>query len=1595
MKIKLPIKFADRDIDEFIQKIHSNYELFSSDKYYFDFTDVEFIGNQELLIFSALLKSFVDSGIDFEVEFFKKGVSTNKINERVKKQIIQIWVVWKIWRILPNEDECKKYFGIDGKSVKRLQDELEYYPKQFEIYTRYGVTPFVSLKYINNYDETEIQKVISPIYKLNSVIEDLLRVNKCQHPFTSSSLSTIITEELYLNFLDHSLKSSFTNFKQYAFMSISFHSKIDEMKYNPADIQKRHAFNFQTECLQETKNFFYDKKTKKYFNTPYIQFSFLDFGLGIVKTLKEQYNILNPKSDIINYDSEVLRFAFNHDSSRHPIFSDENELEKFIPRGLFDALTIVRRYRGLLIVRSNYGKILFDFSINNDLENSFSYFGDNKLNFPGTFITLYIPAIEDISKLNVSSIKPEINFSAVKPDNKKYISINSISQKLKVGKDKLYSTLLSELKKEICDSPNYSLVFISFKGCELEKRIIKKTIYFLLSNYDINYQNNVVILNSLPGNLIDEIATEILMLSDAIKNYKLHPLPIIEIDRETGNLNVKWLGIYDDEDKHKLNDLLYEEYSIAKSDFKDPANVSGHLNEFDSYGNLISNFPSRNDIIKFYKIENDTLIFKQVEEILHKHNCIKKNNETSLYLCNGNYYQKEYVELNNLINSKKDCNTITQLLFDKLKVEIKDINQYKFIGITTISHKILKSLEDQNYISNNDYITLDNYHTFENDLNDEIIDSSKKYILICDVISTGYLTKRLNAKLTQLGTKIEHIAVITSCLHADFVTTKSFLTDFKDKIIFLNEYPIQKFERKQLTKEINSKNIIRINPHTNIPITLSINETKFDDSIIFHSSIEYYELTNEIIIKNKFLDSLKNDSIQVGFYKFNNVIHPYFFNTQLILKELGIELLAEIFNKINNLKLEKEKIQIFFPRKSGIGYFDFSKLRAVLNNHYIEEIEIERFGTPEGWRFPHNTDYLNSKIENNICLILDDGSCSGDSLIQMIDEISFYDAKEIVVLCIIGRVNDHKREFFSRLAKINVKDGKSIPISIYFACHWHIPTYYIDENPSTKEILWLNELISLQNIPQSIRNIASSIVNEITPKSSISFRDYKYLPKIEIDQSITIPKKELLLIREELGKVIGYRLYKESFIFFDCFLKKYEKKIESHDRYKEIELLCATFIYEPYLYDKIIGILPDVVEKIEEFVRVLIFSDLKIYNSLTYKWNKKDIVHLFFIAFKNEKLLQELDEDKFKKLIAFTEPKGSALNYVLYKLLNYFSINENQLKGKKFDTQLKELLFKLKTVNSPASKEIRKFYNFISTLPSRDDFNSQLRLLVDNFTKQKEPEFHIDKISFDHNVSHILALIRECIINIEAGTLLENEKIQTLRERWLEMLNFINPILTFSSSFKEYLLPYPYFRLISKVESGDNSLRKMVGFNESVIFMLNQIFIDIEKLKLVEKNIIRIQSDFKIDSDFHKLISHPESNLISLVQKLCKKIEELSKIIIITGIEIIDTKYNISIPEVYSEILIVKELTTNLNNHSKKESNSKVFISFTMKNDSIVEMKIVNTISDLAFNNSNGQGIKCLNLLSDSKLFGFKFKSKTDGSNFVQTLLFNIIKNGY
>lgn len=1579
MTIKLSEKFADKHLDEIINSIYNNFIKTKNDKYIFDLTEVGYIANQELLVLSSLFSLFIKNNIEFEVLLFKKGVSTKDIPLRVRKQIIELWVVWKIWRVIPNQDYIK-YFGLDGNSIQILQKEDHYYPSKAELYGRYGVTPFITLDFINNYDANEIQQRINSVFKLSDAIEETLRENNSFHPFTSNSLSTIISEELYLNFLDHSLKSAFKDFLPFSSLSISFKKKYkDEIKYQNKN-------NFETEQIPEAKSFFYDSVTNDFYNRGYIEFSFLDFGSGIPKTLKSKL----PNST----DNDILKFAFQHNSSRHPITVVDDKPENHIPRGLFDALTIVRRYKGLLTARSNSGKILYDFSETDDIEKAFKPFGDNQLFFPGTLISLYIPAIENEKTINESAIKPETSFKYINPKHKIYINLNEVLKNVTKSKENLYSHSLKALREAILfkhEEP--TIVYLSFLGCKIEDRIARKILIYLMTDYEINIKTNVVLIHSPKEEIVNSVSKIVNSLSSVYKKYKIHPLPIINYQRNKHEIHIKWLGIYDKPDINKLNDLLYTEFSIIKSDFNEPSNIEGHILSFDTHGNLLSNFPNRGELIKIFEEEEDKIISDNFLKILIDNEGIVTDNKSDLYLCNGNYYQKEYIEINNIINSTKELESLTNIFFKKLQTKINNIENVHFIGITSTSNKLLQSLLDLSLISKGQHWSFDNFESFNKKAKSLSINSEIEYILICDVISTGFLTKKIENKLIEFGAKLNYIGVLVSVIDNSFRNEDHSLDDILKKTISLLDYKINKYESKDIKSEIINKNIIRINPYTNIPIRLSYDETNYSDSIIFHSDIVYNDDSNEIIFKNEFLDTVAEKNLKVGYYKFNNVIHPYFFDTTPILENLKINLLKKMFDKIKKPNLKSEKVQVFYPRDSGIkSDIFFTNLKTGLGNDNLEVIEIDRINTNEGWRFPHNSKHLSSKVDNNLCLIIDDGSSTGDSLIQMIDEISFYNAKEIILLCFIGRINDHKREFFTRLSSINVQKNTSIHLSIYFTTHWHIPTYHLDNNPISKETHWLKELISISNTPNNIKRIAERVLEEIEPKDE-NFKDYKYLPKIKGTNQI--PKKELIKRREEIGKIIGYRLYKESFEYFDSFIKKYSinKQDKEVNRYEEIELICACFIYEPYLYDKLAIILPDVVSLIEQFVKALIYSFKTYEKHKAYDWDKRDIMHLFFVVFKDDKLINELTKGNFIKLIEFTEPKESSLDYVLYKLTKYFPLNKTGLITSKFDLQLKEIIKDLIESKCTNYEILRQYYSFVTSLPSRGDFDSQLFNLKLHYKKDKDKDLHLEKKQFDHNVSAFSSIIGKLISILDKGENLLKDDISEMKNKWRDIMDFTSPVLNFTKSFPEFLTPYPLFDLLNKIENSNTSIRNKIGYNDNIVFSINSDFKDLDVLEELNKNIKTIQEVIDEDSLFYDLITNNTTNLKAILDDFFTSLKKENVKITHLNKFTIDNDYIFDIPEKYSEKLIFKEIANNILNHGVKEDGIETRIECNEINKSII-IELRNTINVEKISSSNREGIRSLSDLSKNNIYNFSYEFKKTDNMFIQKLIFKKDKNG-
>lgn len=1688
-------KFTEQDIDGFIKNFLKKFEENPDQDFSFNFSEFEWISNQNLLLITGIINYLYLNEKKFTIKLFKSD--PRQINKKQAKQIVQLWETWKLYKIFYRpQDTVEEYIKDFRNSTidflkKKYNIKIEY-----NIFNRLGITPFVELNKISNYqDEIILENEIRPIYKLNDTILAELNKANCIHPFIEETLSAIITRELYENFLEHAEKSFFKSKYDKAFMSISLRRKLNTRTlYLSKDFIAEYLKNdkvflsknlreliinklinkpsfqniefdrnellpyiengelyftdyillkeivvennknkqgilessFNSEELRKTKNFFF--KNGLYKNENLIQFSFLDFGEGIIKTLSSEYAKVKGVKFESLFDNlnpnDVLKFAFQHNTSRYPIYDKFGNRDKFIPRGLFDVLTIVNRYNGLLIVRSNNGKIIFNFSNTNSINEAFSEFGKVSDNFPGTFITIYIPALTREADFKKTVIKPDFELpkKSTKPQN---ISLFSILPQTNFKKENYYQELILALRKSLNNDSNFSrLNYLSFFGVT-NARIIKKVIFFLLTDYDINTKNSVIIVHPPDKELLLEIHHEIESLNSTIRNFKLHPVPLIYFNNIEKTIELDWIGIFDPDDKLKLNDLLYEVHSLRLSDFNEPHNYEGNINYTDKFTNALSFLPKWNTLIKYYELYGQHLI----SESLRKFSCIKSE---GLYLCNGNYYQNEFLQLSDLLDDKKYRDVLSKYLFESIRYKIRskrEINfqliekylfdskvnpldnnsrQLKYIAVTSSSHKIIRSLTDQGIIRkksakeaeiNAPYILFDNYLNIESDKKINWIEDNTDYILICDAISTGNLVKRLDEFIKlKSNSNLLFIAVLVSNLSDDFENTVEFKNDYKENLISLYPYPIKKKRREQLDLIDLKKNLFRINPYTNIPITYE-EEGTISNSILFFNQNE------------EFLALINDDDIDIKFQINNNLVHPYYFNIGGILekenhliisKDLTSSLVKSLFNKISNIDLQTNDYIVFYPKGSGIEYVDINAFNnEISKNHSTSFFELERFLTESGWKFPHSTNYFKRIIEErqNV-LIFEDGTCTGDSLIQMINEISYFGPNRIDLLCIISRVDDYKRELLSKLKclKKPSNPNEKIEINIYFGSQWHIPTFYTNNNPYSYEIAWLKNLMSIKNTPGFILKFAKNILNTITPTTAKP-KDYKYFPTYKGYNPI-IPKKEILLTRNELGKIAGFRFYKESFKWYDSITFKNKLDDFSNSNInREFELLSMCFLYEPYLYKLISRTFPDIKYQMESFVEHLFFNDCKgtgkidLINDLFYDWsnNKKDLVHLFFIVFNGFDLLKFLQK-KNNFLLCFiqlADNNSKILDYILFKLSFYFTNTyvftakiSNKLK-ENIQSRLTNYLSRDNT-NQDFKDRIIRFNNFTETLTTEESFEELKNKISNAFIQiRNKSNFHNKGLNNDKTL--LVGYLQEIGRKVKLGINI-NDDVEKLKFKFNQNLSkYITNLLTFSLSYDAFFIMEEE---LDDLNNNNDSLRGLLEkFNSN---LYDKKTFDYEECLSILKTIYvkYFEEEFFLYKTFNPIITN---DLISVIKDLEKKVLESKDL----NFEIkgnyrsFSDKININLPLRYAK-KIFYEFFYNLR-HSDGNVNIDI-VKIDSKTLQITSSNIISTGSVKGGNN----GSKLFKRLDNNTVFQSDYNNEvieinTNTKEYQQTLIFEIL----
>ncbi len=1345
MEFRFNEKVSSRD---FPLLINNNWQeiVKNNSEIVFDLVKLEWITGEAITYLFALINFLKSNDIKLKVILPNPGnlLNTKNGDKNKRNRHKRLASLIDIWEI---ENSCNLSLGNEiivpsdhNTLIEKSRRKYKHIDSSW-----YRILPFKKIKTplfenVNNIRE-HLDDKLQEIYKIEK--ETLLILNKfnSNKPFENQTLSHLLTTELFLNTIFHSQAKE-------CYFSITLNSKFNE------DIEKEKFLNQGFSEIEATtrakskvkwltnnilpksiieerdgeiSSFF--KQDESYINRTFLEFSYIDFGIGIPKSLKNEFDTFKKNltklkkispakyreqrkklslqgDEFVNEDTKILEYAFLLDSSREP-FEESLEIKDYMPRGLYFIIEVIKRFEGLLIIRSNKGKLIYDFSESKE-KNRAIIPGKIDYNFPGTMLTILLPS-ESKNGNSIDNTEGAIeleNFKGRRVANKIRHSHLSIGQILSdafkridnnIDRSKINITLYNELFKGLNkrlksenEDKEKRIIYIDFAGVNLS--FIESKIFFYLVNTPYINENhtNVVILN-ISNDYVNRLQ-EIQELIRNTKPFHFRPIPCIIHTKDKG-LEILWIGVSNKPDEKKLTELLMsppEMDFVPISDIKNPDLIYGNLfrvnwiSRKSNSGNVFLNyFPDFNEI----KYESCFRVSSRLSENIKKFNLVWLHNKEIAYLTSGGKYQYQFLNFIELLATfRKDRTTlyskqIARYLVNKWLFDIKELPiRIDWIVSVTLSGQILAReilnelkvfYKDSKYTP--ELIRLAHYYEFENEeYGLGSISEFDKVIIVTDVISTGDLLKRLIKSIEhRKANVIRHLSIADVRDIEKYYDPKidSILTslmlpkDFDaDKDFDFNQYDTIKDYHKE---------VIRINPIINAPASKKLEGRKNINQNVLFGFKKFIQ---------KYID---DEYLLIGYFKNNNTFHSYFFDTNNYFKsKLGKQFFAELIKKCSTLIKDKKHSVVAFPIFSGIENINEFYLKEILfeNNLIYDDsiiIPLPRVDTPNGWRFSFPPESLSPIIHGNI-LLIDDGSLSGETIIQMIDSISFFSVSSITLISIFGRLRDFQKEFFSQIIGLtNVSNG----IHVFFGIHAHIPFYPFNKSfPLNQEY---NELRNINlkevKIEEEHKYVAERIREIKTePINSRKSNNHEILNYFPINNKGEIDRKKIYMIRDAIGKLEHYRLYKEYYSDFSIDEEEYE-------------ILLAIILHEPSLISIVKNLLPEIYRKLKTMVKLHVIENKK--NEFRYQWRDESLVRLMFI----------LDKDEFYNKETIISLARSTINN---DYLQGFLIHEYKKVLDRNDTF--SLLLKNKLYST-------------STILAKDDLfdNSYLKPLLRNFESQK------------------------------------------------------------------------------------------------------------------------------------------------------------------------------------------------------------------------------------------------------------------------------------
>jgi len=462
---------------------------------------------------------------------------------------------------------------------------------------------------------------------------------------------------------------------------------------------------------------------------------------------------------------------------------------------------------------------------------------------------------------------------------------------------------------------------------------------------------------------------------------------------------------------------------------------------------------------------------------------------------------------------------------------------------------------------------------------------------------------------------------------------ENFYETTKRKLVCILHHYIPKYKSTdQIPKEIiNGRKIevVRINPVLNAPTPTIKKSDQIVRKLIYNDNSDK---DGHRFLKNIFEPEDSKKSLCVGHIENFGSHHPYFIDTKILFQsETGKNLIGSLIVDVKNLDNEiikkrnkthltkirerferlktentklddedREKIDsllseiiklkesvdlkenydkfdvdfVVHASDSGFDYIKRSEFSTFLqkggNKNDFQIVRMPRVLISQEWGIPNIPDSYKHVFAGRRILILDSASCTGETLLNLIDSMCYLDVKKITVLSVITRIKDFHGEFLTRIHKINNNKSEfresSIPIDIYFGVHLNLPHYLANSTqcPHCKEIHDYKEILYKTNPPKSVED-------------GINY-SREFLKIVKVNDTNSIAKNGVLApyllegldlcrmfqIRDELGKKEHQRTYNKYFksdLLTDSLLEDIDEST--------FDEFVGVLLHEPHLIDVI------------------------------------------------------------------------------------------------------------------------------------------------------------------------------------------------------------------------------------------------------------------------------------------------------------------------------------------------------------------------------------------------------------------------------------------